>query len=114
MTSTDLMELERAFWLQGEDFFAKSLAANAVMVFPEPPGVLTDGEIIQSLRGVPRWSAVEIQLLAHRDQGDLRIISYRAEASREGDPPYCALCSSVYAKVGGDWKLCLHQQTPLG
>ena len=114
MTSTDLLELERAFWLQGTDFFDKTLAPDVVMVFPEPPGVLTDREIVKSLRNVPRWNAVEIEVFAQRDHDNFLTLSYRARAVREGDAEYRALCSSVYIKVGGVWKLCLHQQTPLG
>jgi hypothetical protein len=40
-------------------------------------------------------------------------VTYRASATRAGEPPYRALMSSVYVRVDGRWRLALHQQTPL-
>jgi len=41
------------------------------------------------------------------------ILLYRVSARREGSEPYVALVSSTYAHDEDEWKLVLHQQTPL-
>jgi hypothetical protein len=41
------------------------------------------------------------------------IVVYRMSAQREGQDPYAALVSSLYIRCKGDFKLLLHQQTPI-
>jgi hypothetical protein len=41
-------------------------------------------------------------------------LSYRATARRDGDADdYRAFITSVYVREAGEWKLALHQQTPI-
>ena len=40
------------------------------------------------------------------------VVAYRARAARGGQD-YEALCTSTYVRVDGDWRLAVHQQTPL-
>ena len=109
-----LLRLERKFWTQGAQFFERNLAYAAIMVFPEPTGVLTREEIVASLGRQERWS--EVSLEEHRvlELSDrAAMLSYRAVAKRRKEEPYIVLASSAYVRDGGSWKLAFHQQTPL-
>lgn len=44
---------------------------------------------------------------------DVAAISYRADVVRADGEPYSALISSVYAARKGEWKLVLHQHSPV-
>jgi hypothetical protein len=112
MTKQDFLDLEHAFWLQGETFFKANLDPDAIMVFPDPVGVMHGDAIIGSLQDVPRWTDVEMDLVQHKITDAVAVLAYRASALRGDEPPFAVLCSSVYIKRGDHWVLCLHQQTP--
>ena len=111
----DLLELESGFWKAAGDgnFYREHMAANGLCVLPV--GVIDKDETVMSIEGSAPWAAFEFRDVRSLDLGDDEAaICYRAEASRDGDPTeYTALISSVYTKVGGRWKLTLHQQTPV-
>jgi hypothetical protein len=113
MNIAELTELERNFWVQGEPFFKERLAPDAVMVFPEPTAVLTGDDILDSLANLPRWSDVEIEVLATQDRNDMATISYRVHARRGDHPAYIALCASIYIWDDDKWSLLHHQLTPV-
>ncbi len=78
-----------------------------------PGGVVMDrAQAIDSMREAPPWVSYELsdervlQLTP-----DCCVVVYSALARREDDD-YAALFTSTYVRVGGDWKLALHQQTP--
>lgn len=109
-----LLRLERKFWTQGPQFFERNLAYAAIMVFPEPVGVLTRDEVVASLGRQERWSKVSLQdhrLLELSDRAAM--LTYKATAERPKGEPYIVLASSAYVRDGGSWKLAFHQQTPL-
>ena len=56
-----LFALEERFWIDGEEFFQRNLAYTALMVFPEPVGVLLKDEIESSVNVRARWSQVELE-----------------------------------------------------
>ncbi len=109
-----LLRLERKFWTQGPQFFERNLAYAAIMVFPEPVGVLTRDQAVASLGRQERWSKVLLQehrLLELSDRA--AILTYKATAERPNGEPYVVLASTAYLRDGGSWKLAFHQQTPL-
>lgn len=109
----DLFDLEEKFWTEGAAYYAQHLAPAALMVFPEPTGVLVKDEIASSLQGA-RWSDVlleEHRLLELDDASAL--VTYKATAVRDNSEPYIVRASSAYVKDGGEWKLAFHQQTPI-
>ena len=109
-----LFRMERKFWTEGPQFFERHLAYAAIMVFPEPTGVLTRDQVIQSFSNEARWSDVAFEdhrVLELSDRAAL--VSYRAVARRGDREPYMAYASSAYVRDGGSWKLAFHQQTPL-
>ncbi len=110
----DLFAMEERFWTSGPDYYARHLAPAAVMVLPEPTGVLVRDEIASSVEGA-RWSEVSLEehrVLELTDRSAL--VTYKATALRDNEPPYVARASSAYVRGrDGGWKLAFHQQTPL-
>ena len=88
-----LFSLEEKFWTEGADYYARHLAAAAVMVFP----------------------LEEHRVLELTDSSAL--VTYKATAirNRNGDnsEPYVARASSAYVRDGSAWRLAFHQQTPI-
>ncbi len=109
-----LFRIEQKFWTKGAGFFDRNLAYAAIMVFPDPVGVLTRERIAESLGGEARWAEVTFedrQLLELSDR--IALLTYKAIARRRKGEPYVVRASSAYLRDGGAWKLAFHQQTPL-
>jgi hypothetical protein len=106
-----LWQIEKDFWLGGADVYRQHLADDALMIFPGM--VLTKPRTLDSIAATTRWTSVEFsdQRLIQLAPDAVGLI-YRAAGSRDGDPPYSALVSSVYVRRGDVWRLALHQQTP--
>lgn len=110
-----LFGMEEQFWLKGAEHYAGNLSPSALMVFPDPAGVLVKDEIERSVSGTSRWSdvALEEHRLMELNDG-AALVTYKATARREGaKKPYVARASSAYVHDGRRWKLAFHQQTPL-
>ncbi|SRR5581483_3809102 len=118
-TVKELVELERAGWVAlstGGDaaarFYEEVLTDNPLLLLPG--GMVLDdrAQIVDAMRGVP-WD--EFELRDERVLGlrpDCAVLAYRASAVR-GEQRYEALFNSTYVRVGGRWRLALHQQTPV-
>lgn len=114
MLKQELLNLERDFWLGGAEVYERSLAIESVMVFPHPVGVLDRNATIDAIANAARWKSVSIKASRFvTPSADVAVLVYEAEADRGEGVPYRAQCSSTYVKVGGMWKLALHQQTPV-
>lgn len=110
----ELFDLEKHFWTEGSEYYRSHLAAAALMVFPEPAGVLVKDEIASSLEEGARWTDVALE--EHRVlelSDDAALVTYKATARRSDGPTYVARASSAYVRDGSTWKLAFHQQTPL-
>ena len=107
-----LWDMEKSFWLDGPDFYERSLAADARMVFPTPVGILAGEQIIESLTQAPRWDSVVFHDRTQACIESTSVLAYKATGQRSGQEPYVALCASTYVKVDGRWVLIAHQQTP--
>jgi hypothetical protein len=110
-----LFSLEEKFWKRGADDYRRNLANSAIMVFPDPAGVLVKDEITSSLGSKSRWSDVALEEHRLLELADgAAVVTYKATAKRlDGGRPYVARASSAYVHDGSDWKLAFHQQTPL-
>ncbi len=109
----ELWTTEHRLWLDGAGAYGELMAPRCVMAFG-PMGILEDDAIVESLRGAPRWTQVEMadQVLA-QPTPDVAVLAYRAQARRDGAEPYAALCTSTYLRIGEGWRIAQHQQTPL-
>jgi hypothetical protein len=114
----ELIELERAGWnaLATEGaagaFYDRVLASKVLMLLPGGMVIDDRAEVVASMAGPP-WSSFELS--------DVRVlpltpvcavVAYAATATRD-DTEYRALFNSTYVREGGEWRLALHQQTPL-
>jgi hypothetical protein len=114
MGDADPWELEERFWLDGPAFFGQKLHPACVMAFPGI-GVIRAADILEGLKGAPRWVSVEMRdRLTSRAGERLVVLGYGAEARREGEAVYRCLCTSTYLADGVGWKLVQHQQSPVG
>ncbi len=115
MNSEKLWDLERRLWLGGRAVYEQCLAPDSLMVFPSPAGVLDRPATLAAIEAAPRRKT-----LSMRDRriatplAQVILLVYEADADRgEGQDRYRAQCSSTYILCDGDWKLALHQQTPI-
>jgi hypothetical protein len=80
------------------------------------PGQALDKDAtVQAIEASPGWDELTIddaRLLETGEGG--AALTYRFSGRRGTDFSYEALMTSVYARRGDEWKLVLHQQTPLG
>jgi hypothetical protein len=107
----ELLKIERELGGGTGDAYRKHLTEDAVVVVP---GAAIDREQTAfAIDATPGWDEFEItedRVVPLTE--DSAILTYRW-SSRRGDETYEALMSSVYVRRDGEWKLALHQQTPV-
>jgi hypothetical protein len=114
--AAELLGLEEVFWRAAgsREKYADNLAPDAVHVFPGW-GVVTDRErVLRSVEDAEPWESFTIddpQVVALGD--DAAALLYTTRANRAGQAPYLAAITTVYRRDEGDWRLVVHQQTPL-
>ena len=112
----ELLELEQGFWNAAGDrgFYEEHFADNGVAVFPFKGGILDAGKVRDSVESGVTWKNVEflnVHVIELAPQ--CAALIYEAVGSRDGQPDYHALLSSVYVRDDGAWQMVVHQQTPL-
>lgn len=116
----NLIELEEQSWQalssakdEAKRFYSSLLTEDAVMLFPGGMRIEEKEKILESLGAQP-WASFRLEeprvLPLSESSG---VVVYRIVAQREGSSPYEALISSTYSLREGNWKLVLHQQTPV-
>jgi hypothetical protein len=111
MIVDELLEIEHTLANGGGNEYREHLAEDAVVIVPAQS--LDKQETVASMERSPGWDEVEISDPEVREVGDGgAVLTYRFRGQR-GEDAYGALMSSAYSKDDGDWKLVLHQQTPL-
>lgn len=111
-----LWQLEERFWLGSADFYSATLAPNALMVLPQPAGVLDRVSTVASIRSGNRWRKVSFQqqhLVSVSPE--TAVLVYLAHAERDAPgASYVAQCSSTYVRDRGQWLLAVHHQALAG
>jgi hypothetical protein len=103
--------MEEHFWTSGAENARASTATNAVMVFPDPPGILQGDQMWTHIRERTGWrSGVMAERRVMRCR-DIAILTYRVSAEKPDVPIYKALCASTYLNDEGTWLRISHQQT---
>jgi hypothetical protein len=106
-----LWDMEERFWTSGADSARASMAANAMMIFPYPPGILQGEHIWAHLRRRTGWRSVAMAERRTTRCGDIAILAYRASAEKPGLPVFDALCASTFLRDEDKWLRLSHQQT---
>jgi hypothetical protein len=108
-----LWDMEQKFWLEGSDFHARNLTDDAVLLLPQPAGVLAKDAAVAWVRETLPWTGVRFggrRVLRLHDR--IILLAYNASAHRRKElTTYRALASSVYVNRDGDWRRTFHQQT---
>lgn len=107
----DLWVMEEHFWTSGADSARTTSAANAVIVFPYPPGILQGDLMWDHLKKRTGWRSVVMTEGRVSGGGEFATLTYRASAEKPDVPIYEALCASTYLNDGGNWLRLSHQQT---
>jgi hypothetical protein len=110
-----LIELEDGFWLSAGDAeqYARNLDAEALHVFPGW-GITDRTAALEGVASAEPWRSHTIDDAHVIELGDeAAALVYTTEARRASGSTYRAAITSVYRRFGEDWRLVLHQQTPL-
>jgi hypothetical protein len=120
MTSTNetLIELERASWEAlttagaASPYYDRELARDVLMLMPGGMVIDDRATVVDSMKGEP-WSSYDLGEMRVFPLGDdAAVVWYSGRATR-GDHEYAALFNSTYVREGGNWRLAVHQQTPM-
>lgn len=108
-----LLQIERTLGGGRGDDYRAHLTEDAVVVVPG--AAITREQCAHAIDATPGWEEFEItgDRLVELTP-DSALITYRWRSSR-GEVTYEALMTSVYVRQtgAGEWKLALHQQTPV-
>jgi len=115
----ELVSLERSGWealstdgSTAASFYGDVLAHDVLMLLPGGMAIDDRAAVVASMQGDP-WDSYQLQDERVMDLGgSAAVVAYRAVARRAGHE-YAALCNSTYVRQDGQWKLALHQQTPI-
>lgn len=114
MDHSFLWSLEQRLWLEGASAYEELLHPNCLMVFPGV-GLMSADDVLESLKGAPRWRSVEMSSRRTNALGDdAALLAYKAEALRDEAARYVCFCSSTYVQEDGRWRIVHHQQTAAG
>jgi hypothetical protein len=115
----ELLALEHEAWEaltsdgSSQEFYETVLADRILVLMPG--GLVIDDRerMLESMKGAT-WDSFELvdeRVLPLTD--DCAVVAYRATARRGTDDPYTALFNSTYVRERGQWRLAVHQQTPI-
>jgi hypothetical protein len=107
-----LLPLERALAAGSGEAYRERLADEAVVIVPG--AVLDRDSTVAAMDASPGWDDFVfegVRALPLADDAGLLTYTF---SGRRGDQHYRAVLSSVYVRRDGDWRMVLHQQTPVG
>jgi hypothetical protein len=114
----ELIELEQAAWKAlvtegaASPFYDRVLARDVLMLMPGGMVIDDRATVVESMKG-PAWSSYDLGDMSVLPLGDdAAAVTYSGSAKR-GDHDYKALFNSTYVREDGEWRLSLHQQTPI-
>ena len=114
MLCEELVEIDRGFWLEGEDYFRAHIDYRCVLIFAQMQGVYPRDEVAASAHDPKRWRDLKISgAFVLQPSEELAMLGYEARVTRGDGQPYRAWIGSTYVRRGGAWKLTAHQHTPM-
>lgn len=106
-----LWDMEEHFWTSGADYARATTAANAVMIFPYPRGILQGDQIWNHLPERTGWRSVALAERRVTRWRDIALLSYRVSAEKADMPIFKAVCASTYLHDEDRWLRISHEQT---
>ena len=112
-----LIGIERRLWSNDPEFYEATYLPGAVLVFDQIGRISRDDAVkaIREEKASGRyWAEVAFDDVAFsRIAQDAVLLTYAATARwNDEQAPSNALCSTVYLREAGRWRVALHQQTP--
>jgi hypothetical protein len=109
----NLWTAEQRLWTDGVEAYEDLMAKDCTMVFG-PMGIMKRSDVIESLRGAPRWSKIIMSAETENIYSQSAVVlAYHALAEQEDGTQYEAVCTSTYVRDDGRWRIAQHQQTPI-
>lgn len=107
-----LLALERRLTAGDAEAYQELLIDDAIIVVP---GMSLDKDsCVAAIEDADGWDDVSMEDVHVTTPAEgVATVTYRFRGRRGNIAPYVALMSSVYAMRDGNWRLALHQQTPL-
>lgn len=112
----EILATERSLWTNDADLYAATFLPEAILIFPIV-GRIELQDAVKAIRSENEsgryWSDVEFSDEATLSIApDIVLLSYRA-AARWNDraEPEHVLCTTLYLRRGGGWRIASHQQT---
>lgn len=112
----ELIDLESAGWDAlcdgtGADFFGGLMTDDGLMVLANGT-VMNRHDVVAALKESPAWASYSIdEPSVIRAGDDSAALVYVGTGFRDGEAPFVAVMTSVYARHGGEWRLAVFQQT---
>ncbi len=111
-----LLDIERALWAGDPLLYQRTLIEEAVLVFGATGPIGRDAAV-EAIRKQAAdgdvWTEIEISdAITLSLDVDAALLTYRAFASRRSGSVR-VLATSVYVRRGDEWRMALHQQTPV-
>lgn len=114
MLKEELLEIDKGFWLDGEDFFLRHVDERCMLVFTQMQGIYSREEVAATAKEPKRWQDLRLtDARIIQPSEDVAMLSYEARVKRHDGTPYRALIGSLYVRKGGAWKLAAHQHSEL-
>lgn len=113
----DLISIERTLWENNAQFYYDRYLPEAVLIFPGVGRIDRDTavEAIQKENAEGRaWAEVRFDDVDGRwiTTDTAALITYKATARWNYESTASQmLCATVYVRIGGSWRVALHQQT---
>jgi hypothetical protein len=118
MNTEDLVAIEYSLWKNNPDIYRSVYLPDAVLIFPDVGRIGRDTavEAIRRENSEGRmWAEVHFDKLKEtRLSPEMVLLSYRAMARwNYEEKPSETLCSTLYVRRDGEWRVAFHQQTVL-
>lgn len=112
-----LIQLESGFWEDAGadgDFYKENMADDGLMILPFQGGRMMKEATIESVQQAVKWKSFEInEAKVYALDDRYALLVYTTLAFHADDSEYKAHISTTYRKEGENWKLFIHQQTPI-
>jgi Domain of unknown function (DUF4440) len=113
---SDLIDLEKKFWTNDQEFYEANYTVDAVLIFPGV-GKLDRASAIAAIRDENRrghrWAEVALDDVATVElTAEVVLLTYSARARwNYQETASTVVCSTVYVLNDGQWRVALYQQT---